>query len=320
MSKRKGTSRRPCFLAAAALALLPAGSAGAQSPEAPPPPEKRPVLLDVPLPQRNPTREPEAEKEPETQPHPAEVEVPDWTAEQVAAAKAECDAMLAQLEAEYETLEPIREGRCGTPYPVRLSAVGAAPAVEIDPPATLTCDMTAALARWLSRTVQPAARERLGSAVVRIRNVSSYVCRRRYSDPDTRISEHALANALDIASFATESGTVVALADHWSAMKPRSDQPGENGEEEEEAESMEPASATQPESTNPDKSATEDGPPPAPEPKPAMVPAPEQRFLRALHDGACGIFGTVLGPEANTAHRDHFHLDRKERDYGSYCE
>jgi len=32
-------------------------------------------------------------------------------------------------------------------------------------------------------------------------------------------------------------------------------------------------------------------------------------FLKAVRDQACGYFGTVLGPEYNTAHRDHFHLD-----------
>lgn len=31
--------------------------------------------------------------------------------------------------------------------------------------------------------------------------------------------------------------------------------------------------------------------------------------LRNLHKAACGPFGTVLGPDANAAHRDHFHFD-----------
>lgn len=35
----------------------------------------------------------------------------------------------------------------------------------------------------------------------------------------------------------------------------------------------------------------------------------EARFLREIHDGACRYFDVVLGPEYNTAHRDHFHLD-----------
>lgn len=34
------------------------------------------------------------------------------------------------------------------------------------------------------------------------------------------------------------------------------------------------------------------------------------QFLRAVHDGACRYFRVTLGPEANTEHRDHFHLDR----------
>jgi hypothetical protein len=33
------------------------------------------------------------------------------------------------------------------------------------------------------------------------------------------------------------------------------------------------------------------------------------RFLRAVHDGACDLFDTVLGPDFNEAHRSHFHLD-----------
>jgi hypothetical protein len=36
-------------------------------------------------------------------------------------------------------------------------------------------------------------------------------------------------------------------------------------------------------------------------------------FLRAVRDGACGLFSTVLSPDYNAAHRDHFHLDQAER-------
>ena len=35
----------------------------------------------------------------------------------------------------------------------------------------------------------------------------------------------------------------------------------------------------------------------------------ERAFLRAVHKGACRTFTTVLGPNANAFHRDHFHLD-----------
>ncbi len=35
----------------------------------------------------------------------------------------------------------------------------------------------------------------------------------------------------------------------------------------------------------------------------------ERAFLRAVHHGACDLFTTVLGPNANSFHADHFHLD-----------
>lgn len=37
------------------------------------------------------------------------------------------------------------------------------------------------------------------------------------------------------------------------------------------------------------------------------------QFLREARDGACGTFATVLSPDYNTAHADHFHLDQSAR-------
>jgi hypothetical protein len=41
--------------------------------------------------------------------------------------------------------------------------------------------------------------------------------------------------------------------------------------------------------------------------------------LRRMWRDACGPFGTVLGPEANRFHRDHFHFDTARYRSGSYC-
>jgi hypothetical protein len=47
----------------------------------------------------------------------------------------------------------------------------------------------------------------------------------------------------------------------------------------------------------------------------------KQRFLREAHASACRTFKTVLGPEANNAHRNHFHVDLAERVNGvAICE
>ena len=45
----------------------------------------------------------------------------------------------------------------------------------------------------------------------------------------------------------------------------------------------------------------------------------KEAFLKGAHRTACKIFGTVLGPEANDAHRDHFHVDMAPRRFRNYC-
>jgi hypothetical protein len=42
-------------------------------------------------------------------------------------------------------------------------------------------------------------------------------------------------------------------------------------------------------------------------------------ILRAMHRGACGTFGTVLGPESDRFHQDHFHFDTAAYRSGAYC-
>ncbi len=41
--------------------------------------------------------------------------------------------------------------------------------------------------------------------------------------------------------------------------------------------------------------------------------------LRQMWRAACGPFGTVLGPESDRFHRDHFHFDTARYRSGSYC-
>lgn len=49
--------------------------------------------------------------------------------------------------------------------------------------------------------------------------------------------------------------------------------------------------------------------------------ADERAFLRRLHQSACKRFGTVLGPDYNAAHANHFHFDmaRSMKDGTAYC-
>ena len=41
--------------------------------------------------------------------------------------------------------------------------------------------------------------------------------------------------------------------------------------------------------------------------------------LKKMHKMACGPFGTVLGPNANRFHQDHFHFDTARYRSGTYC-
>ncbi len=52
----------------------------------------------------------------------------------------------------------------------------------------------------------------------------------------------------------------------------------------------------------------------------ARPAGPQARFLREAHAAACRIFGTTLGPEANEAHRNHFHVDMAERKVKKICD
>ncbi len=41
--------------------------------------------------------------------------------------------------------------------------------------------------------------------------------------------------------------------------------------------------------------------------------------LKQMHESACSTFGTVLGPNSDRFHRDHFHLDTVQHYSGAYC-
>lgn len=43
------------------------------------------------------------------------------------------------------------------------------------------------------------------------------------------------------------------------------------------------------------------------------------KVMRRLHAGACGPFGTVLGPKSDRFHQDHFHFDTARYRSGPYC-
>ncbi len=191
-------------LAPITFALLAAltGYAQAETGNSPPPPDRNPVRL-------------QGSKADKAQILPGDAPTVAWTDAEVAAAKLDCTKALVGLELEYEMLPPIKEGMCGAPAPILLKAVGNDPKVEIEPPATVTCALASGLSAWLNNAVQPNAEAFFDTRVVKLHNASSYVCRNRYSGTDTLLSEHALANALDVSEFVFQSGERVTVLDSW---------------------------------------------------------------------------------------------------------
>lgn len=175
-----------------------------------------------------------------------------------------CRRLLDDAGVRYTALPPRREGQCGYDDAVRLRG-GAARTIGYAPASLgVACPVAAALALWEWHVVAPAAQRRLGARVTAIEHFGSYSCRRLYGRDEGAWSEHASADAIDIAAFRLSDGRRVSVVRDW-----RGD----------------------------DAAAA---------------------FLRYVRDGACDLFATVLSPDYNAAHRDHFHLDQANRGAGGW--
>lgn len=143
---------------------------------------------------------------------------------------------------------------CGALHPLQVSAT-ARGQVHLNPSATLRCPMVPATDHWVETVVIPAARHHLGLDVTELKVAASYACRPMNSIAGARLSEHGMANALDVSAFVLSDGSRLTVKEGWHGSHR------------------------------------------------------EQAFLRAVHQGACRTFTTVLGPNADRFHHDHFHLD-----------
>ena len=171
-----------------------------------------------------------------------------------------CRSLLSRAGARFAVLPPRRAGtQCGYDDAVALRPGGATSLAYRPSGLGTSCPVAAALALWEWHVVQPAALEHLGARVETVEHFGSYSCRRIYGRPEGSWSEHATANAVDIAGFRLADGRRIGIAADWGAA------------------------------------------------------GGEGRFLRAVRDGACDLFATVLSPDYNAAHRDHLHLDQARR-------
>jgi hypothetical protein len=79
----------------------------------------------------------------------------------------------------------------------------------------LSCPAAAALALWEWHVVQPAAQRHLGQRVVAVEHIGTYRCRRVNGRAEGDWSEHATANAIDVAAFRLADGRRVSVLTGW---------------------------------------------------------------------------------------------------------
>jgi len=171
-----------------------------------------------------------------------------------------CRALLGQAGIKFNALPARKEGpQCGYDDGIRFAKGGAIDLAYRPAGLGTSCPVAAALALWEWHVVQPAALAHLGTKVDAVDHFGSYNCRRISGRTEGSWSEHASANAVDIAGFRLADGRRLTIVGDWN-----------------------------------DKGA-------------------KGRFLRAVRDGACGLFATTLSPDYNRAHRDHLHLDQAPR-------
>lgn len=180
-----------------------------------------------------------------------------WKLSQLQESPESCGAVLAAAPegwVDYLALEdytPVQG--CPLTNVVRVRSSG----LDFSSPFTVTCPMLVAWVMFERQQLQPLALEHLGSEVSRVDHYGSFACRNIYHRENARRSQHATANAFDVAAFRTADGEQISVLRDWDNTQA------------------------------PSKSA----------------------FLNAVHASACGFFGTVLGPDYNQPHENHFHFD-----------
>jgi hypothetical protein len=161
-------------------------------------------LADVPYPRPRPREHPPASAAPATNKASPAAEGPSPCLQRLTADIARVHALPA-IEG---------PGACGATDVVRLEAVFTLDGrrVALNPPAVLRCGMAEALVRWLREEAAPLIAER-GAPPSSLTTAASFECRGRNRVAGAQLSQHGLANALDIRGFTLADGKALGLTD-----------------------------------------------------------------------------------------------------------
>ena len=123
-----------------------------------------------------------------------------------------CRALLDRAGVTYEMAPATtdRPAGCATPDAIRASRLS----LRLVPGGlTLSCPLAAALTIWNRQVVRPAARRHFGDEAEALGNMGSWNCRTIAGS--TQLSEHAGANAIDIAAVTLADDRRVSVLRDW---------------------------------------------------------------------------------------------------------
>lgn len=127
---------------------------------------------------------------------------------------AQCQAALRQARG--LTVEPLKDWQdapqCVVSNTSRMLSALALP----DRKLPLTCPMIAGYHLWVRESVLPLARKYFGQDVKTVETFGSYACRNRNGQTNAPVSEHASANALDVAGFLLADGRRIRVHRDWN--------------------------------------------------------------------------------------------------------
>ncbi len=123
-----------------------------------------------------------------------------------------CPAALARArDVSFTPAPKPMENGCGHPDGVLLTRSQ----VSYGGSVLLRCPAAVALVMWERHALQPEAQKAFGRRVSAVQTFGTYSCRNIYHRENARRSQHATANAIDVAGFSLEGGQSVSVLRDW---------------------------------------------------------------------------------------------------------
>lgn len=141
--------------------------------------------------------------------------------EAVAASTAACLAKLREAGVTVARAPDRNDGGfCVVQGAVRITGGDVTPLRPAD--VVMQCPQALRYVLWDRQVLRPAARDVYGSKPAFVENFGTYSCRRIYGSANQadRPSEHARANALDVAGITLADGRRISVKDDWSGAGP----------------------------------------------------------------------------------------------------